>query len=58
MNSVPMRMPVAIATRDQMSVPPSVMLIRPTANVAICAFDMNQSGPRCHSLPCRSSSGT
>jgi hypothetical protein len=28
-----------------------VMLIRPTASVAICAFDMNHSGPRCQTLP-------
>ena len=37
---------------------PSLMPIRPTASVAICAFDMNHSGPRCQTLPCRSLSGT
>ena len=58
MNSVPSRMPATIAMIDQSSVPPSVMLISPTASVAICALDMNHSGPRCQSLPCRSSSGT
>ena len=47
-----------IAMSDQMTLPPSKKLIRPTARVAIWAFDMNHSGPRCHSLPCRSLSGT
>ena len=47
-----------IAMSDQMMLPPSEKLIRPTARVAIWALDMNHSGPRCHSLPCRSLSGT
>src|ERR1700712_2316394 len=58
MNSVPMRMPAAMAITDHHSDPPSVMLMSPTARVAICAFDMNHSGPRCHNLPCLSSIGT
>ena len=58
MNSVPTSVPTTIASTDQNSDAPSVMLIRPTASVAICAFDMNHSGPRCQTLPCRSLSGT
>jgi hypothetical protein len=40
------------------SMPVTAVLIRPIAKVAIWAFDMNHSGPRCHTLPCRSFSGT
>jgi len=58
MNSVPTSMPITMASTDQNSDAPSLMLISPTARVAICAFDMNHSGPRCHTLPCRSVSGT
>ena len=58
MNNVPTSTPIRIASTDQKSDAPSLMLISPTASVAICAFDMNHSGPRCHTLPCRSLSGT
>ncbi len=58
MNKVPMSVPATMASTDQKSDRPWVMLIRPTASVAICAFDMNHNGPRCQILPCRSSSGT
>ncbi len=58
MNRVPSRVPSTIEISDQTRLPPSKKLIRPTASVAICALDMNHSGPRCQSLPCRSSSGT
>ena len=58
MNSVPISVPSTMASTDQKSEAPSLMLIRPTASVAICALDMNHSGPRCQTLPCRSFSGT
>ena len=58
MNSVPTSTPAPIAMTDHSKLPPLVMLIRPTASVAICALDMNHSGPRCQSLPCRSFRGT
>jgi hypothetical protein len=58
MNRVPTSTPATIASTDQNSDAPSLIPIRPTANVAICAFDMNHSGPRCQTLPCRSFSGT
>ena len=58
MNSVPTRMPSTMASADQNSDAPSLMLIRPTASVAICALDMNHSGPRCQIRPCRSFDGT
>ena len=58
MNSVPTSVPIAIEITDQNSEAPSLMLIRPTARVAIWALDMNHSGPRCQILPCRSFSGT
>ncbi len=58
MNSVPTSTPTTIAMIDQMTLPPSKKLINPTARVAIWAFDMNHSGPRCHSFPCRSLRGT
>ena len=58
MNSVPTSTPITMASTDQNSEAPSLMLIRPTASVAICAFDMNHSGPRCQIRPCRSFSGT
>ena len=51
-------MPITMANTDQNSEAPSLMLIRPTASVAIWAFDMNHSGPRCQIRPCRSFSGT
>ncbi len=58
MKKVPTRAPSTIEISDQTRLPPLVMLMRPTASVAIWALLMNHSGPRCHSLPCRSLSGT
>ena len=58
MNSVPTQLPMMMARTDQNSDAPSLMLIRPTASVAICAFGMHHNRPRCQTLPCRSFSGT
>ena len=51
MKNVPKMTPARIASRDQITLPPVVMLTSPTASVAICALLMNHSGPRCQSLP-------
>ena len=58
MKKVPITTPSTIAIRLQIRLPPALTLTTPTASVAICALLMNHSGPRCHSLPCRSLSGT
>jgi hypothetical protein len=54
----PTIMPMMMARTGQNSDAPALMLIRPAASVAICAFSMNHNGPRCQTLPCRSFSGT
>ena len=51
MKNVPKSVPATIAISDQITLPPVVMLTKPTARVAICALLMNHSGPRCQSLP-------
>jgi hypothetical protein len=56
MKKVPTSTPTTIATSDQKRLPPLLTPTTPTANVAIWAFPMNHSGPRCHSCPCRSGS--
>ena len=58
MKNVPKMTPARIAVSDQNRLPPALTPTTPTASVAICALPMNHSGPRCHSLPCRSESGT
>jgi hypothetical protein len=58
MKNVPNSVPATIATSDQNRFPPDVTPTTPTASVAIWALLMNHSGPRCHSFPCRSESGT
>jgi hypothetical protein len=44
-------MPMMMARTGQNSDAPALMLIRPTASVAICAFSMNHHGPRCQTVP-------
>ncbi len=51
MKKVPNSVPARMASSDQTTLPPVVMLTSPTARVAICALLMNHSGPRCQSLP-------
>ena len=58
MNSVPTRTPAMIAIAAQMKLSPSDTPSRPTASVEIWALPWNQTGPRCHGLPCRSVTGT
>ena len=58
MNRVPTSTPTAIAINDQIRFPPVVMLISPTASVAIWALLMNHSGPMCETFPCLSLRGT
>ena len=58
MNSVPMIAPITIATIDQLKLRPRAMPNAPIARVASCALPANHSGPRCHTLPCRSATGT
>ncbi len=58
MKKVPTITPTTIATSDQRRFPPALTPTTPTARVAIWAFDMNHSGPRCQSFPWRSRNGT
>ncbi len=58
MNSVPISAPRMMATRDQLKLSPLATPAAPMATVASCAFPANHSGPRCHTLPCRSLTGT
>jgi hypothetical protein len=58
MKNVPVSTPVTIAMSDHKRLPPASTPTTPTASVAIWALPMNHSGPRCHSSPWRSDSGT
>ena len=58
MKKVPVSTPATMAMSDHTRLPPLVTPRTPTASVAIWALLMNHSGPRCHSLPWRSASGT
>ena len=58
MNSVPITAPRKMATSDQLKLSPLATPAAPMTRVASCAFPENHSGPRCHTLPCRSATGT
>ena len=58
MKNVPKAAPSVTAMAIHTRFPPSAMPTTPVATVAKWASPENQTGHRCHTLPCRSAMGT
>jgi len=58
MKNVPEHAPRTTATMHQPTLSPSVGPMKPVTIVGSTKFPVNQNGPWCHTLPCRSARGT